>query len=347
MTDRTPTPLIVIGGFLGAGKTTLLNHILAGNHGLRAGVIINDFGAVNIDAELVTGVEEDTIALSNGCVCCSIRGDLVSACLRMLDRADPPEIVFVEASGVSDPTEIARSLDLPALQPFLRIDSLVSVADAERLPALFDTGTAALARAQLQLADLVLLNKTDLISPDSLKPIVEMVATIAPRARIFPTVGARLPRALLATSSKEAGWIKPRSKEAGIRHAFETWTWRSDKPLSLPRLKKMLETLPSTVLRAKGIVWLEELAACRTILQMVGPRYNLRDDAPWRSARPASDIVLIGEAGALDKDALAQGFAGCLGNGNAAASPVLRLARRLAPHLTVPPPEPVHDRTRA
>ena len=103
MRPRKPIPVIVIGGFLGAGKTTLLNHILSENHGVRAGVLVNDFGAINIDTQLVVRVDEDdetrAIELSNGCICCTIRGDLVAALRGLLQREHPPEYVIIEASG--------------------------------------------------------------------------------------------------------------------------------------------------------------------------------------------------------------------------------------------------------
>ncbi|MEL6768003.1 MAG: GTP-binding protein [Pseudomonadota bacterium] len=347
MRHRAPIPAVVIGGFLGSGKTTMLNALLAGDHGLRAGVIVNDFGAINIDAQLVAGVEEDMIALSNGCICCSIRGDLVSACLRMLDRADAPEILFIESSGVSDPAEIARSLDLAALQPFLRIESLVCVADAERLPLLLDGDAGALARAQLALADLVILNKTDLVAPEALAEVEESVGRIAHGARLYRTTGARVPCGLLFGTHDTHRWSeRPATGTAPSAHPFETFHWRTDMPLSLPRLQSALSALPSTVFRAKGIVWLEELAACRTVLQMVGPRHNLRDGLLWGTETPGSDIVLIGAAGRLDRLGLADRFNACIGEGDASASPILRLARRIAPHLTAPPREIRHGHTR-
>src|SRR5688572_19146180 len=104
MADKTPVTILT--GFLGAGKTTLLNHILNGNHGLRVAVLVNDFGAVNIDARLVVGVEGETVSLSNGCICCTIRGDLLNCVDNLLKRPDTPEYILIEASGVSDPAQI-------------------------------------------------------------------------------------------------------------------------------------------------------------------------------------------------------------------------------------------------
>ena len=119
-----PIPVTVIGGFLGAGKTTLLNHILSANHGRRVGVLVNDFGAINIDATLVVGVDGDTVSLANGCICCSMRDDLVGACLALLARPERPDHLIVETSGVSDPVAIANTFLSPQLHQFLELDAI-------------------------------------------------------------------------------------------------------------------------------------------------------------------------------------------------------------------------------
>jgi G3E family GTPase len=162
----------LLTGFLGAGKTTLLNRILNGEHGLRVGVLVNDFGAINIDAELIEGVEENTINLTNGCVCCEIRDDLVQSLEELLMRVDAIDYVILEASGVADPEGIVMTFVDQRYEQLLRLDSITCVIDAEAVFAHGDDEKLNMLKLrQIGFADLVVLNKVDLVGPEHLEVI--------------------------------------------------------------------------------------------------------------------------------------------------------------------------------
>ena len=164
------TPVTVLTGFLGAGKTTLLNRILNGDHGMKVGVLVNDFGSINIDADLVVDVESDVISLANGCVCCSIRDDLSEAVIQVIERPERPEYILLEASGVAEPTGIALTFaDDPSLIDRVRLDSIICVVDAEQVFAAPEQ--MELKIWQVATADMLILNKTDLVGREQIERI--------------------------------------------------------------------------------------------------------------------------------------------------------------------------------
>lgn len=292
-----PIPFTVIGGFLGAGKTTLLNHVLR-HTTERIAVLVNDFGATPIDADLVAAHDGDTIALANGCVCCTMAGDLARSLLALRD-ADPPfDRVVTEASGVADPRKIAQY----GTTPGFRLDGVIVLADACTLgPTLDDERIATQVGTQLERADVVVLNKIDLASSDQISSTAELLAQRCPAVPVLQAVHGAVPLPVLFDVDP-APLDRDVIDEAGdhqshASHGFETLTMATDRPISRPRLAEIAREFPAGVLRAKGIV-VDESGA-HWVLQRVGATDKVTP-YPATSPRPAHSIgriVLIGTIG--------------------------------------------------
>ena len=331
MKRNTRIPLTVIGGFLGAGKTTLVNHLLRrigeADAGRRVAVLVNDFGSINIDAALISAKTADTIALTNGCVCCQIGDDFTAALIGVLDAAKPFDAIVVEASGVSDPWRVAQ-FGLAA--PELSLDAVLVLVDADAVlaqsqdPQLADT----LSR-QLQSADLVLLNKADLASASQLDAAEAWVRKTAGGIGVVRTTEARLPLPLLNgawTSGRDAAASTtaiPHADSAGREHVrgdkhdhdhashtahgseFETRTFHPNTALAAADLRALLKAMPAGVLRLKGFVRTD--AHGWSELQFAGRHGSLRPAAAPPRGEEAG-VVAIGLAGRLPVGALAAAF---------------------------------------
>ena len=278
----------VVGGYLGAGKTTLLNHLLSVADE-RVAVLVNDFGSLDIDAQLLDTGDGSTVTLPNGCICCSLVDGLAGA-LDDLAELDPrPQRVVIEASGVADPAGIAAYCHR---RPY-RLDLVVVLADALNLRAqVIDEYVGETVRGQLASADLVVLNKADLADVDAAAGIV---AEHAPDVPVIPATHARIdPRVLID--------LEPRSKPDVRLHdhgvPFETWSWRGGT-VDDTTLRAMAASLPAGAVRAKGIV---AGAEGTTEFQRVGVRNTF---TPLGRAAFESQIVVIGVPGSLSDEWLA------------------------------------------
>lgn len=319
-----PIPITIISGFLGAGKTTLLNRILNGNHGLKIAVLVNDFGDINIDSKLITDIQgQDIISLENGCVCCTIRGDLLNSVLGLFTRDPLPEYILIESSGVSYPSEVARTFLLPDLRPYLTVDSIIALIDTPQVLTL--TGESeALAAEQISMSDIIILNKIDLAEEHLIESARIWATEIVPTARILETAHAQVPLEFILNTAE----FSPDQLSAGdpteihvhnLDHphpdhisVFHTWSYASPSPLAFTALKDVIQTLPPNIIRAKGILHLAELPDQPAIFQLAGKRLNLTLGKGWGAAEPKTELVFISTDPDIDTADLSLRFESCI-----------------------------------
>jgi G3E family GTPase len=317
--NLTPVPVTIVGGFLGAGKTSLLNHILTNSSGRRVAVLVNDFGEINIDAKLIVSIEGETVSLANGCVCCTIREDLLVEVLRVLATEPRPEHIVIETSGVSKPVSVAETFLSPSAQGLVDVQNMITVVDAELV--VDDTaGFGDLAFDQIKVADMVVVNKTDLALPHQLAELTRRIEQIVPGARIWETTHGCIPLELIfheassgAMASIRGGAAATIGEERGTtqsEHLFSTWTFRSNEAWSFNALERAVADLPRDIYRAKGIVKLDVGTRDYGVFQMTGRRANLRLCEPGDDeVGPVStELVFIGRPGTVTNQTIASVF---------------------------------------
>lgn len=286
-----PLPVTLVGGFLGAGKTTLINELLRQEHGLRVGVVVNDFGPIDVDGELIVGVEGEVLRLNNGCICCSLRQGLVDTVLTLIETQPELQHLVVEASGASDPVALVEPLRELQRMGMVRLDGLVTVVDAEALDLESDDELGRLRRSQVEAADILLLNKVDLVE-DPAVPRASLRA-LRPDVRIMDSVQARVPvEALLGVDHSD------RDVPAAVGHPdFRSFAWTREGPLAFRPTFEALQNLPPEVLRAKGFLDLEERPGQKVALHLAGKRLWAQPIGDWEGTTPVSRLVFIGVFG--------------------------------------------------
>ena len=190
-----PVPVLLVTGFLGAGKTTVVNHLLAHAEGRRIAAVVNDFGAINIDAELIEGASDGVVSLANGCICCTLEGDLLRTLASLLRRDPQPEFIVIETSGIADPADIVRNLMDPVVWQEAPLETVLCVLDATT--PVTKLNDDALLRSQLRAADVVAFSKVDLADAANLPSLRNAVRALRPAAVAVDALNGEVPAALV------------------------------------------------------------------------------------------------------------------------------------------------------
>ncbi len=331
-------PVTIITGFLGSGKTTLLNHILTNQQGLKTAVLVNEFGEIGIDNELIVSTEDNMVALSNGCICCTINNDLVDAVYQVLERQENLDYLVVETTGLADPLPVALTFLGTELRDLTRLDSIITVVDAANYS--LDLFNSEAAYSQIAYGDIIILNKADLVDEAALNDLERKINAVKEDARIIRTERSQVPLPLILSVglfASEKYFDEPDQHDHDHEHhdhdhskcehdehdhdhhhhdhshhlendGFTSISFQSDQPLGIRKFQYFLDNqLPANIFRAKGIIWFEE-SPNRHIFHLCGKRFTLDDDQ-WKGT-PKTQLVFIGQD--LDRETLMSQLENCL-----------------------------------
>lgn len=321
-------PVTVLSGYLGSGKTTMMNHVLQNEKDLRVAVIVNDMSEINIDAELIANgsgisrTEEKFVELSNGCICCTLREDLLQEVER-LAKLGNIDYILIESTGISEPIPVAQTfsyLDEELgidLTKFCQLDTMVTVVDAHRFWHDFQSGESLLERKeaigeldgrdvadllidQIEFCDVLVLNKCDLVSIEEVERLERILRALQPEAKIIRTVNGEIdPAEILNTGrfdfervSESAGWLKelelghenhmPETEEYGI----SSFTYTNRRPFHPMRFVEWCDQMPTSIVRAKGIVWSAKHQDVALLLSQAGSSAKIEPVSYWVAALP-------------------------------------------------------------
>jgi G3E family GTPase len=322
-------PVTVLSGYLGAGKTTIMNHVLNNREGLKVAVIVNDLSELNIDASLVkeggglSRTDEKLVEMSNGCICCTLREDLLKE-VEILAKENRFDYILIESTGVGEPVPVAQTFTYIDeeqgidLTRYCKLDCMVTVVDAYRFWHDYSSGETLLERSQavgeddtrevvdllidqIEFCDVLILNKCDLVSEEELAELEGVLRTLQPRAKFIRTANGKIdPKEILHTSlfnfdeaSQSAGWIKemeatahtPETEEYGI----SSFVYERAKPFHPQRLMQWMEKWPEEIVRAKGIVWLATRNDFAQSLSQAGPSIQFGPAGYWAASLPKAE----------------------------------------------------------
>ena len=326
-------PVSIITGFLGSGKTTLLNHILTQQQGLKIAVLVNEFGEIGIDNELIISSDDDIVELNNGCICCTINEDLVKTVHKILERKEKLDYLIVETTGVADPLPVAVTFLSTELRGKTRLDSIITLVDCDNFYAKTKEESIA-AQQQITYGDIILLNKTDLVESQVVVKIEDKIRQQRPHARILQTVKGNVSLPLILSVGlfesdryfqEEASHHEHHHHEHDDHHhhhhehhhhhsdhldedGFTSLSFETEQPLDLRKFQYFLDNqMPESVFRAKGILWIKGSPA-RHIFHLSGKRFGIEDDE-WKGT-PKNQLVFIGQN--LEPEKLRALLEGCV-----------------------------------
>ena len=308
-------PITIISGFLGSGKTTLLNHILKNQVGIKTAVLVNEFGEIGIDNELIIKTAEDMIELNNGCICCTINGELLSTVSKILDRPEKIDYLIVETTGLADPLPVAMTFAGGDLREKVRLDSIITIIDADNFD--FDLKNSSVAYSQILYGDILLLNKCDLVTDTHLKKIEQHINGIKKEPRILRSINSEVGlQTIMSVGLFETDTFQFKEKMISNRDShdhsshshdhsshshdlinniegFTSISFETNEPFSLRKFQNFLDNqISQNVFRAKGILWFME-SERKHIFHLSGKRFSL-DDCEWENEK-SNKIVLIGK----------------------------------------------------
>jgi G3E family GTPase len=314
-------PATVVTGFLGSGKTTLINRILREEHGKTIAVIVNEFGEISIDGQLIVQDDQaELVEFNNGCLCCTVRGDLIDTLQRLHQRADKLDGILIETTGLADPAPVASTFFVAdEVKNSIRLDAFVTLADAVNLEMNLEQSTEAV--EQIAFSDIVLINKIDLVAPEQLKAVEAKVRALNPLARIHFTTNAEIDIDqvvgvgafdLVQKLDVDPGFLEDHEHQHD--QAVGSFILEESRPIDLNRFSIWLNTIAQTrgqdVFRTKGIFNASGFRE-RVVFQSVRMLTTMRPDRLWNEDEPrVSQFVVIGKN--LNREEFAEGFMQCV-----------------------------------